>query len=83
MKNYEDYVLIGLSGLSVGQTITVPGDEITGAISATGNMVCSLTTDYCRKDRRQQDLVKNQSDTASPYCGCALSWREKVGTYRP
>ncbi|MBB4045672.1 outer membrane protein insertion porin family [Bacteroides reticulotermitis] len=32
VKNYEDYVLIGLSGLSVGQTITIPGDEITGAI---------------------------------------------------
>ena len=29
--NYEDYVIIGLSGLSVGQTITVPGDEITQA----------------------------------------------------
>ncbi|MEG1838950.1 MAG: outer membrane protein assembly factor BamA [Bacteroidaceae bacterium] len=32
VKNYEDYVLIGLSGLSVGQTITVPGEEITQAI---------------------------------------------------
>lgn len=32
ISNYEDYVLIGLSGLSVGQTITVPGDEITQAI---------------------------------------------------
>jgi outer membrane protein insertion porin family len=32
VKNYEDYVLIGLSGLSVGQTITIPGDEITQAI---------------------------------------------------
>lgn len=31
VKKYEDYVLIGLSGLSVGQTITVPGDEITQA----------------------------------------------------
>ncbi len=31
-EGYEDYVLIGLSGLSVGQTITVPGDEITSAI---------------------------------------------------
>ncbi len=29
--NYEDYVIIGLSGLSKGQTITVPGDEITDA----------------------------------------------------
>ena len=32
VKNYEDYVLIGLSGLSVGQTITVPGDDITNAV---------------------------------------------------
>ena len=32
VKNYEDYVLIGLSGLSVGQIITVPGEEISGAI---------------------------------------------------
>ena len=32
VKNYEDYVLIGLSGLSVGQTISVPGDDITTAV---------------------------------------------------
>ena len=32
IKNYEDYILIGISGLSVGQRIAVPGDEITGAI---------------------------------------------------
>ncbi|MCQ2268173.1 MAG: outer membrane protein assembly factor BamA [Bacteroidaceae bacterium] len=32
IKNYEDYVLIGLSGLSVGQQISLPGDEITNAI---------------------------------------------------
>ncbi len=29
--NYEDYVIIGLSGLSKEQTITIPGDEITQA----------------------------------------------------
>ena len=33
-KTYEDYVLIGFSGLSVGDEITVPGDEITGAVKA-------------------------------------------------
>ena len=27
--NYEDYVIIGLSGLSKGQTISIPGEEIT------------------------------------------------------
>ena len=32
VKNYEDYVLIGFSGLSIGQTITLPGDDITNAI---------------------------------------------------
>ena len=32
VEGYEDYVLLGLSGLSVGQTIDVPGTEITEAI---------------------------------------------------
>lgn len=32
VKNYEDYILIGLSGLSVGQEIMLPGDEITDAV---------------------------------------------------
>jgi len=32
IENYEDYVLVGLSGLSVGQMIKVPGDEITDAL---------------------------------------------------
>jgi outer membrane protein insertion porin family len=29
---YEDYVLIGISGLSVGQKVFVPGDELTAAV---------------------------------------------------
>ena len=32
VEGYEDYVLLGLSGLSVGQTIQVPGTEITDAV---------------------------------------------------
>ena len=32
IDNYEDHVLIGISGLSVGQVITVPGEEITAAV---------------------------------------------------
>ncbi|MDP4270720.1 MAG: outer membrane protein assembly factor BamA, partial [Bacteroidota bacterium] len=32
VKNYEDYVIIGFSGLTVGQQITVPGDDITNAV---------------------------------------------------
>ena len=32
VDNYEDYILIGISGLTVGEQISVPGDEITQAI---------------------------------------------------
>ena len=30
--NYDDYLLIGLSGLQTGQKITIPGDQITKAV---------------------------------------------------
>ena len=33
VEGYEDYVLINLSGLSVGQQISVPGAEITDAVN--------------------------------------------------
>ena len=45
IKNYEDYVLIGLSGLSVGQVISVPGDEITDAINQLRNLRQGLEKD--------------------------------------
>ncbi len=32
VEGYEDYVLIGVSGLIIGQEITVPGNEITDAV---------------------------------------------------
>ena len=32
VEGYEDYVLTGLSGLTVGQKIDVPGTEITDAV---------------------------------------------------
>lgn len=32
VKTYDDFVLIGLSGLTKGQRITVPGEEITRAV---------------------------------------------------
>ena len=34
VKNYDDFVLIGFSGLSVGDEISVPGDEVTAAVKA-------------------------------------------------
>ena len=32
VEGYEDYVLIGISGLSVGEQVEVPGDDITNAV---------------------------------------------------
>lgn len=32
IEGYEDYVLSGISGLAVGQTITVPGNDVTNAV---------------------------------------------------
>ncbi|MCC8170928.1 MAG: outer membrane protein assembly factor BamA [Parabacteroides sp.] len=32
IKNYDDFVLIGFSGLSVGDDISIPGEEITDAV---------------------------------------------------
>lgn len=32
VQGYEDYMLSGISGLSVGQTISVPGNDITDAV---------------------------------------------------
>ena len=32
IEGYEDYVLSGISNLTVGQEISVPGDEITDAV---------------------------------------------------
>ncbi len=32
VKNYEDFVLIGFSGLSVGDKVEIPGEDITAAV---------------------------------------------------
>ncbi len=32
MENYEEYVLVGLSGLSVGQEVAIPGEDLTEAL---------------------------------------------------
>ncbi len=32
VEGYEDYMLSGISGLAIGQTVTVPGNEVTDAV---------------------------------------------------
>ena len=31
VDNYEDYIVVGYSGLTVGQVVEIPGDDITNA----------------------------------------------------
>ena len=52
VDNYEDYLLIGISGLSVGEEVTVPGDEITAAVNATGSTACSAA--HASKPRKSR-----------------------------
>ena len=50
VEGYEDYVLTGLSGLTVGQRVSVPGTEITEAVSPahdTAELSCDGGV-YCR-----------------------------------
>ena len=32
VKNYDEFLLIGLSGLTVGEPVTIPGEDITKAV---------------------------------------------------
>ena len=60
-EGYEDYVLIGLSGLSVGQTITVPGDEVTLAAIRGPDAAAELR----RKARRRRSNRADGGDGAA------------------
>ena len=44
VEGYEDYVLTGISGLTVGDEITVPGDDITTAVMSSPGTVISSPT---------------------------------------
>ena len=73
VKNYEDYVLIGLSGLSVGQTITIPGDEVTQA--------CKRYWKHGLFSNVQITADKIEGDTSDSASACIrypLSRREEV-----
>ena len=42
-EGYEDYMLTGISGLTVGEDITLPGNEITNAVKNYRKYACSRT----------------------------------------
>jgi len=54
VDEYEDYTLIGISGLNVGDVIEVPGDEITDAVKRYWKYglfsEVSIKADYIRND---------------------------------
>ncbi len=84
VPNYEDYVLIGLSGLSVGQTITVPGDEITQAIKRYWRhglfSDASITAEDIQGDRIYLKITLSQRPRISDirYHGIKKSEREDL-----
>ena len=54
VQNYDDNILIGLSGLTIGETISFPGDEITDAVKR-----------YW-KHRRKQSISEDYSRHSPP-----------------
>ena len=57
--SYEDFVLIGFSGLAIGDKIEVPGDQITKSIKRFWNSVrvsakCSLKDSRKARKRRSK-----------------------------
>ena len=45
-ESYDDFVLIGFSGLQVGQKIVIPGDDITNAVKKLITSAISPLTVY-------------------------------------
>ena len=66
VEGYEDYVLIGLSGLSVGQRISVPGTEITEAVKR-----------YWKHGLFSKAAITADSLVGSKVYLCIHLWRQK------
>lgn len=84
--NYEDYVIIGLSGLSKGQTIMVPGEEITQACKRYWRhglfSDVEITADKIEGDRIWLTIHLTMRPRISDihYSGVKKSEREDLGT---
>ena len=83
IKNYDDFVLIGFSGLSVGDEVTIPepGGAITDAVKRFWKHgLFSDVKILATKNRGRSGLVGNPIETASAYFGSQLSWYQEGGT---
>ena len=70
VKNYEDYLLIGISGLSVGDVIEYPGEDISQAVKRYWKHGLFSTV------RIEADKIQNDSI----YLKIVLSMRPRVST---
>ncbi len=73
--NYEDYIVIGYSGLKKGDKIEIPGNDVTTAVKRLMRQV--------RKKRGRQGVADNQSAHAAPHIRCEIFRNEKGGARRP
>ena len=66
--SYEDFVLIGFSGLAVGDKIEVPGDQITKAIKRFWKQgLFSSVKIRAKKNRRQSNLACHRTCATPAY----------------
>lgn len=84
VKNYEDYVLIGFSGLSVGQVLEIPGEEITKAVKRFwkqglfSDVAISVTKMYGNQVWLNIDLKQRPRISQINYQGLKKSDREDL-----
>ena len=82
--NYEDYVLIGYSGLEVGQVIEIPGNAITDAVKKFwrqglfSDVVVKLTKTYGDKAWIEIQLKQQPRISQINYHGLKKSEREDL-----
>ena len=72
IDNYDDYVLIGLSGLSVGQIIRVPGSETSEAVKRFWRH--GLFSDV----KMQRNMAPHCSQPPAPNFENQLQWDEEI-----
>ncbi len=82
--NYEDYVLIGYSGLEVGQVIEIPGNDVTNAVKKFwrqglfSDVVVKVTKTYGNKAWLEIALQQQPRISQINYHGIKKSEREDL-----
>ena len=75
--NYEDYIVIGYSGLKKGDRIEIPGNDVTTAVKRLMRQGLFAQAQIIVEDGRQQSVAAYQSPHSAPHLGGEIQRHEK------